>query len=141
MPLQSVPEFLPCITTISKKVAQPRITKPDGLDEINGPVTILNGRTVNDDEQHAAKRVGDDMTLAALDFLTRIIATNPAAFGGFDTLAVNHTGAWACLAALKFTGTHNQQMVDRLPQTVVTPAYRVTINHKSYYVRSRMALT
>ena len=80
------------MATIGEWMPQPRIAISNGLYEIDSPVTILNGGAVDDDEQHAAQRVGDDMALAARNLLARVIATNATAFGGFDRLAVDHTG-------------------------------------------------
>ena len=67
------------------------------------------------------KGVGHDVSLAPLDLLAGIIARNPAAFGGLDALAVDHTRRRARLAALEFARAHRQQMIERLPQTVVAP--------------------
>lgn len=54
-----------------------------------GTVPILHlGAVHNQPDQ----RVGNDMALVALDLLAGIIAPNAAAFGGFDTLAVDHSG-------------------------------------------------
>lgn len=45
--------------------------------------------------------IGDEMVLAALDLLTRIIAPHTAAFRGLDALAVDHTGAGRDLTILR----------------------------------------
>ena len=80
------------MATIGEWMPQPWRAISHGLHEIHSPVTVLNGGAVDDDEQHAARRVGDDMALAARNLLARVIATNATAFGGFDRPAVDHTG-------------------------------------------------
>ena len=53
-----------------------------------------------------AGRVGDDVTLAALDLFARVIAARPAAFGRLHRLAVDHArrrppenlDTWSCYA-------------------------------------------
>ena len=65
-------------------------------------VAVLYIGAMNDGVNQKAVCIGDDVTLAALHFLARIIATNTAAFGRFDALAVDHSGARRALAALRY---------------------------------------
>ena len=89
-----------------------RISNPsavsDRLDYIDGRVTVLNAGAVNQDNQHTPQRVGDDVALAALDFLACVIAANTPTFCGFDTLTVNHTGCRRGFLSLQFACRHNQ---------------------------------
>ena len=63
--LQRLLEFWPCITTISKDMAQKRVEAADRLQGGNSSVTILNGRAVNNNTDHKAIGVSDNVALAA----------------------------------------------------------------------------
>src|SRR3546814_15679551 len=68
--------------------------------------------------------VGQDVALASLDLLPRVIAARPAASRGLHTLAVDRSGAGRSLAAYSFppySFPPNQQqgMIEREPQAVV----------------------
>jgi hypothetical protein len=64
-------------------VPQPREAFPHGLEDIDGTVAVLDVGGVDEDEDEKAAGVGQDMTLAALDLLARIIAARTATFRGF----------------------------------------------------------
>lgn len=66
--------------------------RANGLEHADGTAPILDVGAVRHQPYHQTERVGDDMALAALDLLAGIIAPYAAAFGGFDALAVNHSG-------------------------------------------------
>ena len=91
-PDNSILQLVARMATIGEWMPRPRRAISHGLHEDRQPFTILNGGAVDDDEQHAAQRVGDDMALAARNLLARVMATNATVFGGFDRLAVDHTG-------------------------------------------------
>jgi hypothetical protein len=61
-------------------------------DDVWRAIPVLNVGGMRDRVQHVALGIGEDMTLAALDLLARIIAARSAAFRGFHALAVDHTG-------------------------------------------------
>ena len=71
-------------------MAQPREAMPDALEHIGCAVTVLDVGGVDNGCDQKALRVGDDMALAAFDLFTRVITPWPAAFRGFDALALNH---------------------------------------------------
>ena len=72
-------------------MAQQRVSFGDGFQHLRRAVTILNVGPETDNSDQQSNRVGDDMTLAALDPFPCIKATNPSAFSGFHALAVNDT--------------------------------------------------
>jgi len=65
--------------------------------------------------------VGQDVALASLDPLPRVIAARPAASRGLHTLAVDRSGAGRSLAAYSFPPNQQQGMIEREPQAVVAP--------------------
>lgn len=73
-------------------MAQERVEAPDRLQRWNSPLPVLNGGAMNDQPNHEAVGVGDDMALAALHLLARIIAANSTAFSGLDALAIDDAG-------------------------------------------------
>jgi hypothetical protein len=48
----------------------------DGFESRRGTIAVLNVSTVNDEPHHQTERDGDDVALAAFDFLARVIARN-----------------------------------------------------------------
>lgn len=73
-----------------KEVPAPRPAFSDRLEDCSRAIAVLNVCTVNDKPHHSAKRVDDNMTLATFDLLACIIARNPTAFSGFETLSIDH---------------------------------------------------
>jgi hypothetical protein len=72
--------------------------------------------------------IGDDMTLSALHFLARIIATNAATSGRFDALAVNHSSTEGAFIALRYPCIFDEMMVDPLPRTIITPTIKIMLH-------------
>ncbi len=83
---------------------------------------------VHDQADQQAECIGDDVTLAALDLLARVIAPNTTAFRGFHALAVDHPGARAGLASFQLPGRHDQVMVDALQQAVGAPVVEIALD-------------
>ena len=103
-------------------MAQPGEAKTHRFEHIDRAIAVLDVGGVNENEDQKSAGVGEDMTLAPPDFLARVMAPNPAALGGFDALAVDHTGRWRCFAALDLAQVHHQHGVDRLEQSGVRQA-------------------
>src|SRR5262245_24904370 len=58
-----------------------------------GPLVILDVGGMNDHLQQITDRINYNMTFAAFDLFAGIVASFSAGFGGFDTLAVDHSCA------------------------------------------------
>ena len=84
----------------------------DAGEDIRRAVTVLDIGSVNDRSDQQALRVGDDMTLPALDLLAGVKAPWPAAFRGFHALTIDHARAGRSLSARCLTGHQQQGMVD-----------------------------
>ena len=78
------------IAGIGKNVAQPRETVADRGQQRNRTVAILNLGTMDDGPDQPAARIGDDVALAALDFLAGVEPARAARLGGLDRLAVDY---------------------------------------------------
>ena len=84
---------------IGEDMTQPWEVVSDAGENIHSTVAVpetssgqaLDIGGVDDGADQKTLRVGDDMTLPALDLFTRIIPPRPAAFRGFDALAVDYT--------------------------------------------------
>ena len=96
---QRLAQFLPGIAAVSEDMAQPWIERADRGEHAWGTIAILNAGFMHDEPDQMALRVGDDMTLAALDLLACVIAPRAAALRGFHRLAVNHSGRRTRLSA------------------------------------------
>ena len=70
------------------------------------------------------------MALAAVDLFARIKASDPAAFRGFYALTVDDTHRRGCFVVFQLSRTHDQKMVDRLPQPGVTPVIEIVLNRR-----------
>ena len=118
---KGVAELLAGITTIGEQVAQPRELGDDACEHKRRAVAILDIGGVDHRMDQIALGVGEDMALASLGLLARVIAPWPATFRGFDALTVDHPGAGRSLTANRFASNHQQVVVERLPQPVVAP--------------------
>ena len=65
--------------------------------------------------------VRQEGTLPALDLLARTLASQPAALGGFDSLAFDHPCAGRGLVPLRFPPDQQDGVIEQEPQTVVAP--------------------
>src|SRR4051812_21327162 len=79
-------------------------------------------------EEHDAQRVSDDVALAAVDLFPGVVARKTSAFGRLHALAIDDARCGTGLAAFQFTRAHDQQLVDGLPQTAVTPSVEVALH-------------
>ena len=81
------------ISAIGKDIAQPREAADDRSEYQRRTIAVLDVGGVDHGVDQIALGVGHNAALAALDFLARILAPRPPAFGGFHALAVDHSGA------------------------------------------------
>jgi hypothetical protein len=84
-------------------------------------VAVLNIGPVDDGMDEVTLGIGEDVALAPLDLLTRIVAAWAAGFRGFHALTIDDAGAGRSLAPLEFPHDHEQHVVDRQPQAAVAP--------------------
>ena len=90
---QRRPQFISGIATTGEDMAQPWEAVADAGKHIEGAIAVLDVGGMDHGTDQKSLRIGDDMALAALGLLDRIIAARPNAFGGFDALAVDHASA------------------------------------------------
>ncbi len=83
---------LEALGAIGEDMAQPGKAVADGLQQLGRAVAVLDIGAMDDQCDQKAQGVGDDMALAALDLLAGVKATDSAAFGGLDRLAVDRAG-------------------------------------------------
>ena len=67
---------------------QPWKAKTHRVQNIDGPVAVLNVGGMDENEDLKAAGIGEDVALASLNLFASIKPTNPATLGGFDALAV-----------------------------------------------------
>ena len=87
---------------------------------------------MHDKADQKTNRVGDDVTLAALDPFPGIIAANPATFSGFHAPAVNHTRCQAGLPTSHLTRERNQTVIEFDKQAAAAPVMEM---HQSWKYR------
>jgi hypothetical protein len=81
-------ELIAAVNSIGKDMAQLGKPAPQLLQQRNGPVAILNVGGVNLNGEQEAIGVGDNMSFAAVDTLTGIVASRTAGLGRRCTLTV-----------------------------------------------------
>lgn len=92
---QCLAELVAGIAAIGKDVTQPGIKRANGRQDTDGAVAVLDIGGMNLQTHKMALGVGDNVTLAPLDFLAGIKAIKAgwaAAFRGLHRLAVDHAG-------------------------------------------------
>ena len=72
-----------------------------------------------------SRRVSDDMALAALDPLARIIPSNATAFRSFYALAIDNAGARLGVAPVGQPCGFDQLAVHLIEQTVIAPGIKI----------------
>jgi hypothetical protein len=122
-------QFLARITAISEDIPQPLIAVADGGQHTGRSVAVLHIGSIHDCADQKALCVSDDMQFSASELFARVIARNPATFGGFDQLAVDQAYCGAGLTTCSLTCQHRQRMVDRGPQTGVAPTIEIVLHH------------
>ena len=100
-------QLVACVAAVGECVAQPGEAMADGLEQVRRPVAVLHARGVDDHERQEPDRVAETTPLEALGLLAGVEAANPAAFGDFDALAVDHARRWASLASLQLDTRKN----------------------------------
>lgn len=61
-----------------------------GFEYVDGPVTILDIRAVNQHQEQKTQCIGQYMTLAPFDLFAGIIPANAPGFSGFNALTVDN---------------------------------------------------
>ena len=82
---------------------------------------------MDDQSDHEAEGVGDDVALAAFHFLPRVKSADAAAFRGLYALAVDDARRWAGFPALQIAGGSNKMMIDRVQQPHVAPFVEIAL--------------
>src|SRR4051794_19204670 len=92
-----------------------------------GTVAVLDVGRMDHGGHDQAQGVDDDVPLAAVDLLVRVLAVRPALLGGLDALAVDDPHAGALLAAGTAADSVAQGVVDLGPGAVVAPLVEVVV--------------
>lgn len=110
-PAQRALELFASIAAIGEDVPQPREAFDDLGQHQRSAVTVLDVGGVDYGMDEIAVGVRQDMALAPLGLLARIVTPRPAAFCGFDALAVDHPSAGRGFTTGRFAPDQEQGMV------------------------------
>src|SRR3546814_3594140 len=102
-------------------MAQPCKAVDDFTQDQRRAVAVLNVGGMDHRMYQIALGVGEDVALAALDLLARVIAARAATFSRFHALAIDHAGTGRSFATSRFTSHQQQGMIEREPQFVIAP--------------------
>ncbi|SNY91746.1 hypothetical protein SAMN04515647_1986 [Cohaesibacter sp. ES.047] len=72
----------------------------------------------------------DSIALAALDLFPHVISGKPAAFRGFDALAINDISRRTGSSPFQFKAPHGQEMIDPGPQASIAPSIKISANRR-----------
>src|SRR5439155_10293005 len=109
-------------------MAQPREEIADRSQQVGRAVAILDVGGVQLGANQMTAGIGNDVTLAPIDLLARIISPRTSAFRGLDRLTVDHPCRRAGFAALPLPSMLDQQEVDLFPQPFRLPRIKVTLH-------------
>src|ERR1700687_4244078 len=104
---------------------QPREEIADRGQQIGRAVSILNVGGVHLRANQMTAGIGNDMALAPVDLLARVISPRTAAFRVLGRLTVDPPCRWAGFAALPLPSLLNQQEIDLFPQPLRLPCIKV----------------
>ena len=93
---------VPLVAGIRRDALEEREAPGDAVEDQRRAVAILYACGMDLDAQHEAEGVGDEVALAALDPLSRVVSDHFAGFrAGFHALAVDDRRGRALVAALQ----------------------------------------
>lgn len=131
-------EFTSGIAAIGEDVTESGEAGADIGEHQRRAVTVLYIGSMDNGMDQIAIGISDDMALATLHLLTRIIAAYPATLGGFNRLAVDHTGTGRGFAALFHTRALQEIMIDPRPCAIVAPSVKIML-HRSCWRKAPAA--
>lgn len=99
----------------------------DRVQDQTGPVAILHVGGVVDHRHQEAERVDQDVPLAAVDLLPRVVAVRPL-FGRLDRLAVEHPGGGLAMTPLGLAEVAPQLVEESVDGAVLLPRHEVPVD-------------
>src|SRR5690606_18670420 len=119
----------PLVAGVREDALNEREAPGDPLENQRRAVAILHAGGTDLDAQHQAKGVGDQVSLAALDPLSRVVSDHFSGFrAGFHALAVDDRRRGALVAALQPPGSAIEHIVEVRPNPVRDPGPEVAID-------------
>src|SRR6266436_5831214 len=123
-------QLLAGVGAIGKNMAQPREEIADRRQQVGRAVSVLNVGGVHLRANQMTAGIGNDVALAPVDPLARVISPRTAAFRGLDRLTVDHPCRRAGFAPLPFASLLDQQEIDLFPQPLRLPRIKVTLHRR-----------
>src|SRR5512142_401222 len=115
------------IDPIGQDLLQPRELAPELLQDLLGPIPVLNARRVDHRRHDQAQCVDDQVPLPPVDLLERILAPRAHLLGGLDALAVDDRHAGTLLPTVAVADLGPQGVVDLREGVVVAPLAEVIV--------------
>lgn len=104
--VQGVLEFIAGIASVREHITQPREAADDFGKHQRRPITVLDVGCVDHGVDELTFGIGQNVALATLGFLTRVVATRAATFRRYHALAVDHPSTGRCLTAVRLSYHH-----------------------------------
>src|SRR5271165_793752 len=107
---------------------EPRFEPAENSQDQHGSIVILDIGRMDNERQHQAQRVDNDMTLASVNLLAGIITSHATYLRRFDGLTVDNCSAGRRLASHAAPKHVPQCVVNPLPSPLVAPAKENPVN-------------
>ena len=111
-------------------MTQPWIKRADRRQNARRAIAILNIGFMHDETDEVSLGVGDDMPLAALDFLSGVEATRTTAFRRFYRLTVDDAGGRACFSPRLLARRHDQKVIDAGEHAGARPSVEIALHRR-----------
>jgi hypothetical protein len=128
--LQSSTQLVSGVTAIGEDMTQPRIERADRSEHARRAIAVLNIGFMHNEADEVSLRVGDDVTLAAFDFLAGVEAARAAAFRGLHRLAVDDAGVRARFSSRLLARRHDQDVIDARKQAGARPSVEIALHRR-----------
>src|SRR4029077_231514 len=123
-------QLLAGVGAVGKDMAQPWEEIADRSQQVGRTVSILDVGTVYLRANQMTVGIGNDVALAPVDLLARVIPLRTAAFRGLDRLTVDHPSRRAGVATITLPSLLDQQEIDLFPQPFGLPRVKVTLHRR-----------
>src|SRR5262249_16578032 len=124
-------QVVSAVRTIGKdhfQSVEPRFESAENSEDKHGSIVVLDIGRMDNEGEHQAKRVNNDMALASVNLLARIVTSHAAYLRRLDGLTVDNCSAGRRLASHAVPKLVPQRFMNPVPCPVVAPAKENPVN-------------
>src|SRR6266436_4243864 len=128
---ECVEQLLPAIDAVGEDMPQLGEHLPDPPQQWDGAVAVLHIGGLHEYRKQRALRVGHDVALAALHFLSNVKAAWTATFRGLHGLTVDDAGRRRGFASNRRAHPLDEDAIDPMPGPVIAPAIEIALHGRA----------